>query len=87
MGKNKKKTTKVVNTIEKFRELLDKWIDDDKIATMNDPNEKKIYLNSCLRQLDNGMDIIAKSYGNIINYHEKIFEKRDSKKIEKISTD
>ena len=90
MGKNKKKTTKVVDTIEKFHELLDKWIDDDKIAAINDPDEKKKYLNSCLRQLDNGMDIIAKSYGDIINYHEKIFEKRDSKdskKIEKISTD
>lgn len=87
MGKNKKKTTNVVDTIEKFHELLDKWINDDKIAAINDPDEKKKYLNKCLRQLDNGMDIIVKSYGDIINYHEKIFEKRDSKKIEKISTD
>jgi hypothetical protein len=76
MGKNKKKTTKVVDILEKFRELLDKWIDDKKIASINDPEEKKKYLNSCLRQLDTGMDIITKLYGDIINYHEKIYEKR-----------
>ena len=80
MGKNKKKTSKVKKIIEKFKDFLDKWIDSDRVNSITDPQEKKKYLNTCLRSLDHGMELVLKSYGDMIKYQEILIDRLGGQK-------